>query len=162
MSQSPSPASSRASTPAPVEGGDAKDDQTGRFRGAAARPLSPHLQVWRWHVTMLGSILHRMSGIALVVGAVLAVAWLWSLAAGAEAYERFAELSGTPLGLLVWIGLSAALFYHLASGLRHLTWDLGAGLAPKTASTWTWATIVFAAVATAAFWGWLFMSGRVG
>ena len=156
---------SQTSSPAPVERGDAKDDQTGRFRAAPAtamhRPLSPHLQVWRWHVTMLGSILHRMSGMALVVGAVLAVAWLWCLVAGPEAYQAFADLSGTPLGLLVWLGLSAALFYHLASGLRHLAWDLGKGLAPKTASAWTWATIAFAAVATAAFWAWLLMSARV-
>lgn len=126
-----------------------------------ARPLSPHLQIWRWHVTMLGSILHRVTGVGLYAGAALVVAWLATLAAGPECYAAFVALAGSPIGLLVWVALSAAAFYHLASGVRHLVWDTGAGLEPKTASMLSTLSIVFALLATAAFWAWLFLSGRV-
>jgi succinate dehydrogenase / fumarate reductase cytochrome b subunit len=130
-------------------------------RGPEDRPLSPHLQVWRWHVTMLGSILHRASGVALYVGAAVVVAWLGSLAIGPQCYACFVAVMGSPLGLLIWLGLSAAAFYHLAAGIRHLVWDLGYGLTPKTADAMATWSIVFAVVATAGFWAWLFMSGRV-
>ncbi|MDO1559125.1 succinate dehydrogenase, cytochrome b556 subunit [Brevundimonas sp. 2R-24] len=138
-----------------------RDDQTGRFRAPHPRPLSPHLQVWRWHVTMAASILHRMSGIGLYIGAILVTAWLLSLAAGPEAYERFAAFGGSWLGLLLWFAFSAAGFYHLASGLRHLVWDTGRSLDVPSANAWAWGTIVFAAVATVAFWALLFAQGRI-
>jgi len=125
------------------------------------RPTSPHLQIWRWHVTMLGSILHRITGSGLVGGAVLVALWLGALAFGPEAYDTFVGLAGSPPGLIVWFALSLAGFYHLASGVRHLIWDTGAGLSPKGASTLTAVTLVFAVVATLAFWGWLFASGKV-
>jgi succinate dehydrogenase / fumarate reductase, cytochrome b subunit len=125
------------------------------------RPTSPHLQIWRWHVTMLGSILHRITGSGLVGGAVLVVLWLGALSFGPRAYETFVGLAGSLLGLIVWFALSLAGFYHLASGVRHLIWDTGAGLSPKGASTLTTVTLVFAVVATLAFWGWLFASGKV-
>jgi succinate dehydrogenase / fumarate reductase cytochrome b subunit len=130
-------------------------------RGPSDRPLSPHLQVWRWHVTMLGSILHRASGVALYVGAAVVVAWLTCLAAGPDCYACFVGIMGSPLGLLLWLGLSAAAFYHLFSGLRHLVWDLGAGLTPRTASAMATWSIVLAVVATAAYWAWLVISGKV-
>lgn len=139
----------------------ARDDQTGRFEGGHARPLSPHLQVWRWHVTMLGSILHRATGVALYGGVAVIAAWLVALASGPDAYADFAALSGSPFGLLVWFGLSWALLYHLASGLRHLVWDLGHGLAPKTASLLTTVSLWASILATVAFWTWLFLEGRV-
>ena len=125
------------------------------------RPMSPHLQVWRWHVTMLGSILHRVSGFALYAGAFAVVGWLAALAAGPEVYARFLACAASPLGLLVWFGFSAAAFYHLASGLRHLLWDTGAGLSPKTANALSTLSIWFAVVATVAFWAALFVSGKV-
>ena len=125
------------------------------------RPTSPHLQIWRWHVTMLGSILHRITGSGLVGGAVLVALWLGALAFGPGAYDTFAGLAGSPLGLIVWFALSLAGFYHLASGIRHLIWDTGAGLSPKGASTLTTVTLVFTVVAALAFWGWLFASGKV-
>lgn len=143
---------------------DPTDDQTGRFvtqPNGRVRPLSPHLQVWRWHVTMLGSILHRVSGGALSVGAVFIALWLAAMACGPDAYATCAGWMGSPLGLLVWFGMTAALAYHLASGVRHLVWDTGAGLSPKTASLLTTLTIVAAAVITLAFWAGLFVSGKV-
>jgi len=125
------------------------------------RPLSPHLQVWRWHVTMLGSILHRASGVALYAGALAVVAWLAALAAGPEWYARFAACASSPIGLLVWFGLTAAVFYHLASGLRHLVWDLGFGLNPKTANLLTNLSLWFGVLGVVGFWAWMFISGKV-
>jgi succinate dehydrogenase / fumarate reductase cytochrome b subunit len=143
---------------------DPTDDQSGRFvrqPNGRVRPLSPHLQVWRWHVTMLASILVRVSGGALAVGAVFVVGWLAALAFGPDAYATFSGWMGSPLGLLVWIGLTAALAYHFAGGVRHLIWDAGAGLTPKTANALSTASIAFAVVVTVAFWAGLFMTGRV-
>lgn len=144
-----------------AEGGRKGAAGTARPR-PIVRPLSPHLQVWRWHVTMLGSILHRASGVALHLGAAVVVAWVAALAAGPETYDLFLRYMKTPVGLLVWFGLSAALFYHLAAGLRHLAWDTGALFRPRTADFVTNLSIVFAAVATAALWVWLLFTGRVG
>ena len=143
---------------------DPTEDQTGRFvvqPNGRVRPLSPHLQVWRWHVTMLASILVRVSGGALAVGALFVVAWLAALAFGPDAYAGFTAWMGSPLGLLVWFGLSLAGAYHLTAGVRHLIWDTGAGLTPKTATNLTIISMVAAVVIVVVFWGALFMSGRV-
>lgn len=125
------------------------------------RPLSPHLQVWRWHVTMAGSILNRASGVACHVGAFVVVAWVVALAAGRETYTTFLQYAASPLGLLAWFGLSFALFLHLAGGLRHFFWDVGAFFRPKTADFVTWLSFWFAIVATVALWAVLFATGKV-
>ncbi|HEX8570700.1 MAG TPA: succinate dehydrogenase, cytochrome b556 subunit [Caulobacteraceae bacterium] len=121
-------------------------------RTPADRPLSPHLQVWRWHVTMLGSILHRVSGVALYFGAFIIAAWAISLAYGPEAYDDYMGLMGSWFGKLVLLGLTAAAFYHLANGIRHLVWDTGRALNPKLADMTGIAVIVFTVLATAATW----------
>ena len=143
---------------------DPTEDQTGRFvrqPNGRVRPLSPHLQIWRWHVTMLGSILHRMTGGALAVGAVLVALWLMVLAFGPDAYATFTGWMGSPLGLLVWFGLTVALAVHFAGGVRHLIWDAGEGLTPKSANALSTASIVIGVVVAIAFWAGLFMTGRV-
>lgn len=117
-----------------------------------SRPLSPHLQVWRWHVTMLTSILHRATGVALYVGAIVVTIWLVALAAGPDAFAGVEALLLGPIGVIVMVGFTAALTYHLANGVRHLFWDAGKGFSPSTASATGWATLIFAAVATAAIW----------
>jgi succinate dehydrogenase / fumarate reductase cytochrome b subunit len=89
--------------------------------------MSPHLQVWRWHITMATSIAHRATGVALYVGALIAAAWAISLAGGPDAYATFKAVMGSPIGLLVMFGLSVSFFYHLANGIRHLVWDAGYG-----------------------------------
>jgi succinate dehydrogenase / fumarate reductase cytochrome b subunit len=125
------------------------------------QPLSPHLQIWRWHGTMLASILHRFTGIGLYVGAVALTAWLAALAAGPETYALFLSYAAHPLALVVWVGLSICAFYHLASGLRHLIWDAGLGLKPKAADALANLSIWFAILATLAFWAWSYLNGRV-
>jgi succinate dehydrogenase / fumarate reductase, cytochrome b subunit len=132
---------------------------TSPARTPAARPLSPHLQVWRWHITMWGSILHRMSGVALYFGAFVAAAWAIALASGPEWYGRVMSWLAHPLGRLVLLGLTLAYFYHLGNGVRHLTWDAGKGVNPRLADMTGLAAMLFAVVATAAVW---FVAYRLG
>ena len=116
------------------------------------RPLSPHVQVWRWHVTMAASILHRATGVVLYLGAVLFAGWALALAAGPDAYDRFRLIVGSPLGKLALIGITFSLFYHLANGVRHLVWDFGSGFQLKTADLTAAAVVAFAALATLGGW----------
>ena len=154
-----------SSSPLPGDASnDPTTDQTGRFvrqPNGRVRPLSPHLQVWRFHLTMAGSILNRMAAGALSVGTVFVVVWLGAAAFGSDAYARFASIMGSPLGLLVWFGLSLAGAYHLTAGIRHLIWDSGSGLTPKAATNLTLLSMVAAVVLVVVFWGVLFMTGRV-
>lgn len=93
------------------------------------RPLSPHLQVYRWQITMTMSILHRATGVVLVAGAFALAWWLLAVAAGGEAYASSAACLASPLGKLALFGFSLALVYHLLNGIRHLLWDMGRGFA---------------------------------
>ncbi|MBU3969259.1 MAG: succinate dehydrogenase, cytochrome b556 subunit, partial [Alphaproteobacteria bacterium] len=110
---------------------------------------------------MFASILNRMTGGALSVGAVIVFLWLMALAFGPEAYATFTGWMGSPLGLLVWFGLTLALCLHLAGGVRHLIWDAAVGLSPKTADALSWASMIGGLVVAVAFWAFLFSSGRV-
>jgi succinate dehydrogenase / fumarate reductase cytochrome b subunit len=91
------------------------------------RPLSPHLQVYRWQITMTMSILHRATGVALTVGAFGLAWWLMAMAAGGEQAARAAACLASPFGKIVLFGFSASLVYHLLNGIRHLLWDIGWG-----------------------------------
>ena len=130
-------------------------------RTPAVRPLSPHAQIWRWHITMVASILHRMTGVGLYFGAFIAAAWALSLASGPEWYGRVMGWLAHPLGRLVLLGLTLAYFYHLANGVRHLVWDAGKGLNPKLADMTGLAVMVFAVAATAAVWGVAYATGAL-
>lgn len=123
--------------------------------------MSPHLTVWRWHITMLTSILHRASGMALYGGALIAAAWAVSLASGPDVYACYMGLLGSILGKVVLFGLTLALFYHLANGVRHLIWDTGHGLDIKSANASAWAAIAFAIAATVAVWVLAAMTGAL-
>jgi succinate dehydrogenase / fumarate reductase cytochrome b subunit len=125
------------------------------------RPLSPHLQVWRWHITMWTSILHRMSGVALYGGALILAAWALSLAAGPDAYGAYMAVMGSILGKVVLFGLTLSAFYHLANGIRHLTWDAGHGLDVKSANSSAVVAFAFAIVATLAVWVVAAMTGAL-
>jgi succinate dehydrogenase / fumarate reductase cytochrome b subunit len=134
---------------ADLQGATAKSSAA---RTPAERPLSPHLQVWRWHPTMLGSILTRMSAVTLYFGAFIAAGWALALASGPEWYGRVTSWLSHPLGLLVLLGLSFAYFYHLAGGIRHLVFDSGKGLNPRMADMTAIASIVFCILATGVVW----------
>ena len=92
------------------------------------RPLSPHLQIYRPMLTMMMSIMHRITGVALYGGTVLLVWFLIALAAGASPFATVSAVYGSWLGILVLLGLTWALFHHLLGGMRHFIWDLGYGM----------------------------------
>jgi len=116
------------------------------------RPLSPHLQVWRWSLTMALSILHRVTGVALAVGT-LAVMWmLLAAATGETAYNHFIEIAASLPGQLLLLGWTAALFYHMCNGIRHLFWDAGHGYELKAAYSSGYLVLGASAILTAAIW----------
>jgi succinate dehydrogenase / fumarate reductase cytochrome b subunit len=125
------------------------------------QPLSPHLQIWRWHITMWGSILHRVSGVGLYGGAILVALWLAALAGGRDSYTLFLTYAAHPAALVIWVGLTLAAFYHLFSGIRHLVWDAVIGLAPKSANMLVSLSIWASLLATVGFWTWMFMAERI-
>ncbi len=98
----------------------------------AARPLSPHLQIYRWSWTMAMSIAHRATGSALYGGTLLVVAWLVSAASGPAAYETAQAVAGSIPGRVVLFGYSFVLLHHMVGGLRHFVWDMGRGYDPVT------------------------------
>jgi len=119
----------------------------------AQRPLSPHLTIWKWGPHMAVSILHRISGQGLAfVGLPVLLWWLGALASGPEAYETFAGAATSPLGYIVLVGLSWAFFNHLASGIRHLVMDIGAGYEIDRNRMWSIASLTLGVLLTAAFW----------
>jgi succinate dehydrogenase / fumarate reductase cytochrome b subunit len=140
--------------------------------GTRNRPLSPHLQIWRWGPAMAVSILHRVSGNGLAVaGLGLLLWWLGALASGPDAYARFAGWVWPDIGQLEWsgfativgslvrivlklvvIGVSWAFFNHMASGIRHFVLDIGAGYELNTNNRWSMLTPIIGIVLTVAFW----------
>ncbi|RIV89035.1 succinate dehydrogenase, cytochrome b556 subunit [Aurantiacibacter zhengii] len=119
----------------------------------ANRPLSPHLQIWKWGPHMAVSILHRVSGDGMaIVGLGVLLWWLGALAGGPEAYETFHTHASAWYGKVVLIGLTWAFFTHMCSGLRHFVLDLGAGYELDTNRTWSVISMVGGVVLTAVFW----------
>ena len=94
----------------------------------AARPLSPHLQIYRRQLTSVLSILHRLTGIVLGIGAVALVLWLVAAACGGDAFACAQALAGSIVGRLLLFGFTLCVVYHLLNGIRHLVWDSGHGL----------------------------------
>ncbi|MGC6516889.1 MAG: succinate dehydrogenase, cytochrome b556 subunit [Candidatus Puniceispirillaceae bacterium] len=95
---------------------------------AKTRPLSPHLQIYRLPLPAVLSITHRITGVILSTGTLLLALWLIALAQGPDIFSMAMMIVGHPLGQLVLFGYSAALFYHMCNGIRHLNWDRGQGL----------------------------------
>ena len=117
------------------------------------RPLSPHLQVYRWQLTSVMSILHRFGGIALSAGAILLVWWLVAAADGPQSYARVQAFLGSWIGRALLLGWTVALFYHLCNGIRHLLWDSGRGFELRQVYAGGWAVIAMTIVLTAITWG---------
>jgi succinate dehydrogenase / fumarate reductase, cytochrome b subunit len=122
----------------------------------ANRPLSPHLQIYRWPITMTMSILHRITGIGLYAGTVLLVWWLAAAASGPPAFDFANAVLRSWLGLIVLFGYTWALIHHLLGGIRHFIWDFGVGFDKPARDSLAWANIVGSVVLTAAVWAvWL-------
>lgn len=119
---------------------------------AVNRPLSPHLQVYRWQLTSVLSILHRASGVLLAIGTLLVVYVLLALASGPQAYAEARATLGSWPGQALLFGWSVALFYHLCNGIRHLCWDAGLGFELPAVYRSGYAVIVATVLLTAAAW----------
>jgi succinate dehydrogenase / fumarate reductase cytochrome b subunit len=126
-----------------------------------ARPLSPHLQIYRPMLTMVMSIVHRITGMALYFGMVLLAWWLIAAAAGPNAYANFEWFMGSLIGRLVLLGYTWALLHHMLGGIRHLIWDTIHGLEPVEREMLTLATLVGSVSLTLVVWvvGYLAMGG---
>jgi succinate dehydrogenase / fumarate reductase, cytochrome b subunit len=118
----------------------------------AERPLSPHLQIYRWTVTMTVSVLHRITGAALYFGVVLSLWWLLAAAISDSAFETAESVFSHWLGELVLFGFSWALIHHMLGGIRHLIWDTGRGLDLRSANQLAWANIGGSIVLTVLLW----------
>lgn len=116
------------------------------------RPTSPHLQIYRPHLIMVMSIMHRITGVILSVAILALVYWLLALAQGPEAFARAEALLHSWLGLLLLFGASVALFYHLSTGIRHLIWDTGTGYELKNIYLSCKLVLVSTTLLTALFW----------
>jgi succinate dehydrogenase / fumarate reductase cytochrome b subunit len=103
------------------------------------RPMSPHLQIYRWPITMATSILHRITGCAAGLGTLLLTWWLVAAATSDQAYDTVQWFIGSALGLLCLFGWTVALMFHFFNGIRHLAWDVGFGFEKQqyTLSSWT-------------------------
>jgi len=122
-----------------------------------ARPISPHLQVYKWGPHMLVSVLHRITGVGMsTVGASVLVWWLAAVAGGEGSYATFRHVfvdwAGGALGYLIGVGLTLTFFQHMASGIRHLVMDTGAGFELKRNKTGALATMLVSVTLTVLFW----------
>jgi succinate dehydrogenase / fumarate reductase cytochrome b subunit len=122
-------------------------------RAQAARPLSPHLQIYRWTWTMSMSIFHRITGGALYVGTLLLAWWLIAAASGPKAYAGIEWFMGTIIGRLILFGYTWALLHHMLGGIRHLIWDTLHGFGPQERERLAQATLFGSIILTLVAWG---------
>ena len=122
-------------------------------------PLSPHLQIYRWHISSLLSITHRISGVINLLALTLIFFWLLTFSFGENNYELFLSIINSFFGKFILIGFTWSMSFHLLSGVRHLFWDLGYGFEIKTANISGIIVIIFSLVLTILFW--LFARGFI-
>ncbi|MBM3523199.1 MAG: succinate dehydrogenase, cytochrome b556 subunit [Alphaproteobacteria bacterium] len=118
-----------------------------------ARPLSPHLQIYKPQITSVLSILHRITGVALSVGTLLLVLWIVAVAFGDDGfYAGYMSFLRSGFGMLMLFGWTVALFYHLLNGIRHLFWDAGIGFDLETTRKSGLAVLAGTAALSVAVW----------
>lgn len=126
---------------------------------STSRPISPNLQVYHWYANMVASILHRATGVALAVGTVVVVCGLVKLAGGEQGFDEFRSLVGSPIGMVLMLGWSWALFYHLCNGIRHLIQDGGAGYQIPQIVRSSWLSAIGSVVLTVVVWIYVLSAG---
>lgn len=117
-----------------------------------ARPTSPHLQIYRWTVTMAMSIAHRATGIANYGGMALLAVWLLAAASGQEALTQVNYVYGSWFGQLVLFGFTWSLVHHMLGGLRHYVWDFAVMMEPGQREALAWANLAASVVITILIW----------
>lgn len=117
-----------------------------------ARPLSPHLTIFRPYVNMMMSIIHRITGAANYFGTLLIVFWLVSAASGPDAFALASQIAGSIPGLVVLFAFSWSLIHHALGGIRHFIWDTGRGFDIGTVRLLSWLTILGSLSLTAVLW----------
>ena len=122
-------------------------------------PLSPHLQIYRWHISSLLSITHRISGVINLLALILIFFWLLGLSFDESNYELFLLIINSFFGKFILIGFTWSMSFHILSGIRHLVWDLGYGFEIKTANISGIIVIICSLVLTIIFW--LFARGFI-
>jgi len=122
-------------------------------------PLSPHLQIYRWHISSLISITHRISGVINLLALIFIFYWLVALSFGESNYESFLLIVNSFFGKFILVGFTWSMIFHLLSGIRHLAWDLGYGYEIKTANISGVIVIIFSLALTIIFW--LFARGFI-
>ena len=115
-------------------------------------PLSPHLQIYRWHISSLLSISHRIAGVINLLALSLIFFWLILLSLGESNYELFLLIINSFFGKFILIGFTWSMSFHLLSGIRHLFWDMGYGFEIKTANISGITVIIFSLILTIIFW----------
>ncbi len=121
-------------------------------KSPAERPISPHLQIYRWTLTMAMSIIHRATGAALYAGTLLVAWWLLATASGPTAFATMQGFMGSFVGRFILFGYTWALVHHLLSGLRHFVWDLGYGFGPSEREWLTRAALIGSLSITVILW----------
>lgn len=116
------------------------------------RPMSPHLQIYSPLISMVMSIVHRITGAALFFGTVILAWWLAAAAIGPDAYAQFMAVADSLIGRLVLFGYTWALIHHMLGGLRHFVWDAGKGFNLGTVDLMAWGTLVVSVSVTLAVW----------
>ena len=122
-------------------------------------PLSPHIQIYRWHISSLLSITHRITGVINLLALILIFFWLLGLSFGENNYELFLLIINSFFGKFILIGFTWSMSFHILSGIRHLAWDLGYGFEIKTANISGIIVIICSLVLTIIFW--LFARGFI-
>ena len=122
-------------------------------------PLSPHLQIYRWHISSLLSITHRIAGVINLLALILIFFWLLGLSFGENNYKLFLLIINSFFGKFILIGFTWTMSFHILSGIRHLAWDLGYGFEIKTANISGIIVIICSLVLTIIFW--LFARGII-
>lgn len=115
------------------------------------RPLSPHIQIYRWQITMALSSMHRITGLLLSAGALALAVWLIALASGSQTYGGVQAIYAAPWFKVLFVLWAYCFFFHLANGIRHLVWDVGSGFEREQIAASGWTVVAAAVLATVVF-----------
>tara|TARA_B110000914_G_scaffold211109_1_gene210860 strand:+ start:149 stop:535 length:387 start_codon:yes stop_codon:yes gene_type:complete len=115
-------------------------------------PISPHLQIYRWHISSLLSITHRIAGVVNLLALILMFFWLLTFSLSESSYELFLLAINSFFGKFILIGFTWSMSFHIFSGIRHLAWDMGYGFEIKTANISGILVILSSLVTTIIFW----------